>query len=226
MGILIDAYSDTVSKYGEELCGDKVEIIRSTHAVAAMLADGQGSGVKASMLATLAVGMLKSMLHTGEPIEEIVDMLVDSQYDTGKQEVSYCAFTIIRVSDAGQLYIAQMDTPEIIFLRHGKPIPIEMNCRTVKGRIIRTARTVMKASDTVIAFSSGVASAGAGGFMKKGWQRDNITAYMVNAYRPGITAEKLTKLLLAAGSSLYHDKADDDMAVLTVRVNKGKSDGI
>lgn len=226
MSMLIDAYADTVSKYGEELCGDKVEIIRSTHAVAAMLADGKGSGVKASMLASLAVGMLKSMFSTGEPIEEIMDMLADSQHDTGQPGNSYCAFTVIRVSDAGQLYIAQMDAPDIIFLRHGKPLPVEMSHRTVNDKIIRTVRTVMKASDTVIAFSSGVVSAGAGGFLKKGWQRENIAAYMVNAYRPGIPAEKLTKLLLAAGCSLDHDKAGDDLAVLTVRVNKETNDGI
>jgi hypothetical protein len=224
MSMLIDAFGDSISKYGEELCGNRVEIIRSEDGTAAILADGMGNGVKANMLASLAVKMLSSSINRGEPIEDVVDMLIDRQPAYSDTSMSYSAFTVIQIFRNGLIYTAQLGTPDALFLFHGKPAPVHIREIRKNGSTIRIGETTVKHADTIIAFSSGVVNAGMGGSLKNGWQRENIATYMINAYRPGIPAEKLTGLLLTASSSLDHTEPADDLSVVTLKVSGTNSD--
>lgn len=223
MGLLIDVCGDSINKYGEDLCGNRVEIIRKADGVTAILADGLGSGVKANMLASLAVKMFSFMLDRSESIDDVIDMIVDSQPNDRKSGISYSTFTIIQILGSGIINIAQMDMPAPVFLHHGKFVPINMSERIINGKTIKVSQMTIKHTDTITAFSDGVLSAGIRDNLKNGWQQKNIAAYMVNAYKPSISAEKLTRLLLTASNSLYINKPSDDLSVLTFRVSSTKS---
>ena len=53
MSISLDISWKSLNKKNEELCGDKVEVLKNDHSDIVILSDGMGSGVKANILATL-----------------------------------------------------------------------------------------------------------------------------------------------------------------------------
>ena len=61
MDLCLEYGCSSLNKYGEELCGDQVELCQNDDWTTLVLADGLGSGVKASILSTLTAKLLCKM---------------------------------------------------------------------------------------------------------------------------------------------------------------------
>ena len=56
----------SINHYGEQLCGDHVDMVeQEDNSTVIVLADGLGSGVKASILSTLTSKIISSMMAAG-----------------------------------------------------------------------------------------------------------------------------------------------------------------
>ena len=74
--LYFDVTSKSLNKKNEELCGDKVEVVRTGDDVIVVLSDGLGSGVKANILATLTSKIIATMMKSGATLEDTVDTIV------------------------------------------------------------------------------------------------------------------------------------------------------
>lgn len=224
MGLLIDTYTNSINKYGEELCGNKVEVIRNASRILAIMVAGPDGGIKGNILASLTLKMIASMLVQDEEIEDTIKAILDVQSaDTNKE--GYPAFTIIRILSNGTGYIAEVDMPAVVFLNRGKPVETFKSEKTIGGKNVKEERFTLKPGDILTVFNGGILNAGMAGRLKTGWGRQLVVNYLQAAYKPKITAKKVTSLLLTAGSSLDHDQPAEDLTVITFCANVDKSLG-
>ncbi|BDF59088.1 serine/threonine phosphatase [Christensenellaceae bacterium] len=222
MSVFIETSNDSLFKFGEELCGDKVEIVRKGDVVTIVLADGLGSGVKANILSTLTSKIAATMLADGADIYETVETVASTLPVCSVRGLAYCTFTILRVGQSGQAHLVEFDNPQVILVRDGKEVSIEKEEIEIGDKKILESRFEMKEGDMCIAFSDGAIHAGVGQLLNFGWQRENIVEYACRAYKKDMPARAMTKLLLSACDSLYDEKPGDDTTFVTTKIRKSR----
>ena len=111
----------SINHYGEELCGDHVDVVeQDENSTVIVLADGLGSGVKASILSTLTSKIISTMLAEGLSLEECVETIAATLPVCSVRGVAYSTFTIMHLKNNETLEIMQYDNPQVIFLRNEK----------------------------------------------------------------------------------------------------------
>ena len=69
----------SINHEGEQLCGDHVDVVeQSENSSVIVLADGLGSGVKASILSTLTSKIISTMVAQGISLEECVSTIAQA----------------------------------------------------------------------------------------------------------------------------------------------------
>lgn len=220
MNIFIDAHHGSLNKHNEELCGDKVEIIRNDDSVIVVLADGLGSGVKANILSTLTSKIIGTMLAKGANIDEAVETISSTLPVCRERGIAYSTFSILQLFNNGESYLVEYDNPSIIRLNKGRHVELEKNIRYISGKRIYESRFKFELGDVFILISDGVVHAGVGQTLNFGWQWQNIRDYMEKTFREDMNVKDYTNLLLSMCSSLYCRKPGDDTTVAAVKIRE------
>lgn len=206
-------------KHGEQLCGDHIEIIEmGDDSTVLVLADGLGSGVKASILSTLTSKIIATMTSQGIALEECVKTIAATLPICKVREVAYSTFTIIRLIHNEEAEIICYDNPDVIMYRDGKLFEIPMEKANIEGKLIHRAHVMLKENDTFIAMSDGCIHAGVGMSLNFGWEREQIAEFMETLTDVGFTAKTLSTVLTDQCLKLYGGEPGDDTTALTVRI--------
>lgn len=108
----------SINHVGEQLCGDHVDIIEQDESsTVVVLADGLGSGVKASILSTLTAKIISTMMAEGLALEECVATIAATLPICSVRGVAYSTFTIIHLINNTTAELIQYDNPHVILLR-------------------------------------------------------------------------------------------------------------
>ncbi len=211
----------SLNKHGEELCGDHVEVVqRPDGPTVVVLADGLGSGVKASILSTLTAKIVSTMMANALTVEDCVSTIAATLPICKVRQVAYSTFTVIRLGDDLEAELIQYDNPHVVLLRGGKNVDYPKTSETVDGKMIYKTRIALHEDDCFIAFSDGAVHAGVGRSLNFGWQRDDIIAFLESIYKPEYTAKTLASLLTAKCDALYGGEPGDDTTACTVKIRR------
>ena len=214
----------SVNKFGEQLCGDHVEVIdQSDDSHVVVLADGLGTGVKASILSTLTSTIISTMVANGMSLESCVDTIAATLPICEVRKVAYSTFTIVRTIDNREAEIIQYDNPKLILLRDGKSFDYPQTETKIDGKTIYKTKIDLHENDFLVFTSDGAIWAGVGTTMNFGWQREEIVEFLEKMVRPDFTAKTVSSLLLDECCRLYGGKPGDDTTVCTVKIRRRKS---
>lgn len=222
MEICADISYRSINKDHEELCGDKVEVVKTADSDILILADGMGSGVKANILATLTSKILGTMLLNGATIDQCVETIVKTLPVCQVRQVAYSTFSILQVFRTGEAYLVEFDNPSCIFIRDGKLEEINFKERIIEGKKVKEFRFTVKKEDCFVLMSDGAVHAGVGQILNFGWTWKHIAAYAVANIERGYTAHRFANLLCKACDDLYMGHPGDDTTIAVMRAAEPK----
>ena len=211
----------SINHAGEELCGDHVDVVEENeNSTVIVLADGLGSGVKASILSTLTSKIISTMMAAGLPIEECVSTIAATLPICSVRGVAYSTFTIIHLLNNQIAEIIQYDNPHVIVIRDYEQYDYPKTEMNIGGKKIYKSTIRLKEDDVFIAMSDGCPHAGMGGKYNFGWKREDIADYMQALVAGGYTAKNLSTMLVDECDKLYGHKPGDDTTACVVKIRK------
>ena len=219
MSVSVDVAWKSLNKHKEELCGDKVEILKREDSDIIILADGMGSGVKANILATLTSKILGTMLYEGAQIESCVETIAKTLPICKVRKVAYATFSILQIFHNSEAYLVEFDNPSCVFIRDGKIVKYPYETREIGGKKIHEYRFQVKKNDCFVLMSDGVIYAGAGEILNlQGWTWEAMSEYTLKCTKKTMSASRLAVMLSQACEELYEEKPGDDTTVAVARV--------
>jgi hypothetical protein len=216
----IDIFHNSINKFGEQLCGDKIEIIRTDDSIIAVLSDGLGSGVKANILATLTAKIAATMLKEGASIKDTVDTIMNTLPECHVRKLAYSTFTMIKIDSSGEVYIAEYDNPPIFIYRNGEDLPLNKRKIVINDKIILESNFKLMVGDNIAICSDGAVHAGVGAFLNLGWQWENINDYLRDLSKVENTSRNISGNFIGVCNNLYGNHPGDDTTILNIKVRE------
>ncbi len=213
----------SLNKAGEELCGDSVMIRTKPDSFVAVLSDGLGSGVKASILSSLTAEIAARMFEADGTVEDVMQTLVETLPECSVRKLAYATFAVLIVYNGRDAHIVLFDSPPLILIRDNAIVTIPVEERQVKDRIIKEAHFQLRDNDYMVLVSDGYEHAGLGGIYRLGWGWKNVATAVQRFVQTGVDTVKLTEAMSKTCLKLYNDKPGDDATVICMKVRPAVS---
>lgn len=206
-------------KSGQAISGDVFlsEKVKHEPRIVSVLSDGLGSGVKASVLATMTATMALKFTASTMDIARSAEVIMDTLPICSVRQISYSTFTIVDVARTGQARIIEHGNPSFLLIRPGEEIKVEkmmLRPRRWRDRIIHFSNFEVRREDRILFFSDGVTQAGTGHVKTPfGWGIENAEAYARQLIREDatISARELSRRMVDKAREIDGWLAKDDI---------------
>ncbi len=211
----------SINHYGEQLCGDHVDVVpQGDDSTVIVLADGLGSGVKASILSTLTSKIISTMMAEGISLEECVSTIAATLPICSVRGVAYSTFTIIHLINNEVAELIQYDNPHVIMFRDNENFDYPKSEMNIDGKKVYKSEISLKEGDIFVAMSDGCPHAGIGIAYNFGWNRDDIIEFLAPLTVNDFTSKTLATILIDEVYRLYGEQPGDDATACVVKIRK------
>jgi hypothetical protein len=207
------------AKHGQLISGDVFlsEKVRQEGRIVSVLSDGLGSGVKASVLASMTAAMALKFAASAMDIRNSAEIIMDTLPICSVRKISYSTFTVVDMANTGETRIIEHGNPPFLLIRPQGELIVQKNelrPERWQDRIISFSSFEVQREDRIIFFSDGITQAGMGEYRTPlGWGLQNVEEFVrekIDRY-PFISARELSRLLVAKAEEVDGLSAKDDI---------------
>ena len=207
------------AKHGQLISGDVflTEKVKEEGRIVSVLSDGLGSGVKASVLATMTATMALKFATSPMDIRKSAEIIMDTLPICSVRKISYSTFTVVDMARSGTTRIIEHGNPSFLLIRPEGEVRIEkteLRPERWRDRIISYTNFEVRREDRIVFFSDGISQAGMGEFHTPfGWGLPGVETYIREQIdrHPHISARELSRALVARAEEVDGLTAKDDI---------------
>jgi hypothetical protein len=207
-----DVYSLSLNKTGEELCGDKVKVLKTPAKTMIVLSDGLGSGVKANILATLTTEIIINMLKADAPLRDVIETVIGTLPVCQVRQIAYATFTIVQIDNAtGHFNVINFDNPPLLYFKKGRLFKFERVSEKILDKTVTIVNGCLERGDFLGLITDGIPYAGLGVTYNFGWGWKNVAKFVQDLLiRRPRTAQEVVTQIIAKTRILYQGDVGDD----------------
>jgi serine/threonine protein phosphatase PrpC len=219
-----------VYKHNQRVGGDVFHCkkMMNEKRIVAVLADGLGSGIKASVLATLTTSMAGLFVANDIDIKRAAEIIMSTLPMCKTRKIAYSTFTIVDIDIFGKTRIIEFDNPGCLLWRDGKfqdfeKTELEVSSYNNRQNKLYYSSFETMPGDRLLFFSDGVTQCGMGTRdYPLGWGDGGIIRHAAKILEndDGISARNLSRKIIHRAVQIDQFKPKDDItcAVVSVRI--------
>lgn len=207
-----------ICKHGYLACGDSFHSIKTETGIICVLADGLGSGIKASVLSTLTTTMAAGFMVSKIDIKRAAEIILETLPVCSYRQIGYSTFTIIEASYSGHIRIIEHDNPPYALIRNGKCTKVEKQeipIKSFRKSHLYYSEFDLELGDRVVYYSDGVTQSGMGlPHLPLGWLETGVELYLESLLKenPAMSAGDIAHRLAQKAREYDGNKAADDIS--------------
>lgn len=187
--------------------------------IVCVLADGLGSGIKASVLATMTATMAVRLIAAENMnVQKVSETIMHTLPICSKRKIGYSTFTIVDIQQTGQVRIIEYENPPAILIRQGKRLKLDKT-EVPSSRTLSHTSFLAREGDRVVLYSDGVTQSGMGmAQMPFGWTADKADEFVLAMCKndPEISAHCLANGVVERALANDCGRAKDDITCAVI----------
>ncbi|MFW6257109.1 MAG: SpoIIE family protein phosphatase [Bacillota bacterium] len=220
MEIRTDVGTASLSKEGEEVCGDTIQLIETKESTTVILSDGLGSGSKASILSILSTKIASSLIETKLGVEEVFTTIANTLPICQWRGIAYSTLSILQINNEGEAHLIEYDNPSLILVRRGEVVDIEKEDKNIAGKEVKEANFQLELGDVLILVTDGVINAGVGGLFPLGLGKDRLIDKILPIDMKNDDSWEIANKIINLTDAFYKQKPGDDSTAVVLKARE------